>query len=100
MVLNLFLVKETYQVSLVVKNIPADAGYTRYAGLIPGSGRSPRVGHGNPLQYSCLENSKDRGAWQATVHWVAKSQMQLSTANSSTSIHKANANNHKRGNGQ
>ena len=72
MVLNLFLVKETYQVSLVVKNIPADAGYTRYAGLIPGSGRSPRVGHGNPLQYSCLENSKDRGAWQVTVHGVAK----------------------------
>ena len=39
-------------------------------GLIPGSGRSPGEGHGNPLQYSCLENPKDRGAWWATVHWV------------------------------
>ena len=72
MVLNLFHGKETYQVSLVVKNTPPDAGDTRYAGLISGSGRSPRVGNGNPLQYSCLENSTDRGAWQVTVHGVAK----------------------------
>ena len=43
-------------------------------GLIPGSGRSPGGGHGNPLQYSCLENPTDRGAWQATVYGVAKSQ--------------------------
>ena len=43
-------------------------------GLIPGSGRSPREGNGNPLQYSCLENPMDRGAWQATVHGVAGSQ--------------------------
>jgi len=43
-------------------------------GSIPGLGRSPGAGHGNPLQYSCLENSMDRGAWQATVHGVAKSQ--------------------------
>ena len=43
-------------------------------GLIPGSGRSPGGGHGNPLQYSCLENSMGRGAWQATVHGVTKSQ--------------------------
>ena len=43
--------------------------------LIPGSGRSPGEGNGNPLQYSCLENSMDRGAWQATVHGVAKSQI-------------------------
>ena len=42
-------------------------------GLIPGSGRSPGGGNGNPLQYSCLENSMDRGAWQATVHGVVKS---------------------------
>ena len=41
--------------------------------LIPGLGRSPGEGHGNPLQYSCLENSMDRGAWQATVHGLAKS---------------------------
>jgi len=44
-------------------------------GSIPGSGRSPGGGHGNPLQFSCLENPMDRGAWQATVHGVAKSQM-------------------------
>ena len=47
-------------------------------GLIPGSGRSPREGNGNPLQYSCLENPTDRGAWQGTVHGVANSQTQLS----------------------
>ena len=47
-------------------------------GLIPGSGRSPGEGHGNPLQYSCLENPLDRGACQATVYGVAKSQTQLS----------------------
>ena len=55
----------------VIKNEPADVGDTS---LIPGSGRSPGGGNGNPLQYSCLENSMDRGAWQATVHWVTKSQ--------------------------
>ena len=47
-------------------------------GLIPGLERCPREGNGNPLQYSCLENPLDRGAWQATVHGVAKSQTQLS----------------------
>ena len=47
-------------------------------GLIPGLGKIPREGNGNPLQYSCLENSMDRGAWWATVHGVAKSQTQLS----------------------
>ena len=46
-------------------------------GSIPGLGRSPGGGNGNPLQYSCLENSRDRGAWQATVHGVAKSWAQL-----------------------
>ena len=46
-------------------------------GSIPGSGRSPGEENGNPLQYSCLENSMDRGAWQATVHGVAKSQTRL-----------------------
>ena len=46
--------------------------------LIPGSGRSPGVGNGKPLQYSCLDNPVDRGVWQATVHGVAKSQAQLS----------------------
>ena len=56
------------KVMLVVKNTPAKAGDLRDAGSIPGSGRSPGGGHGNPLQYSCLENPMDRGAWQATVH--------------------------------
>ena len=50
-------------------------------GLIPGSGRSPGEGNGNPLQYFCLENSIDRGAWWATVHGVAKSQTQLNDLN-------------------
>ena len=48
-------------------------------GSIPMSGRSPREGNGDPLQYSCLENSMDGGAWQATVHGIAKSQTQLSS---------------------
>ena len=58
----------------VVKNLPANAGDTRDTGLIPGSGRFPREGNGNPLQYSCLESSMDRGARQASAHEVAKSQ--------------------------
>ena len=62
-----------------VKNLTANAGDPGDAGSSPGSGRSPGVGNGNPLQYSCLEKPKDRGAWQATVHGVTKSQMQLST---------------------
>ena len=57
---------------LVVKNPPANAGDTRDAGLIPESGRSPGRGNGNPLQYSCLENLMDRGAWWAIVHGVIK----------------------------
>ena len=60
--------------SLAVKNPPANAGDVREAGSIPGSGRSPGGGYGNPLQYACLENPMDRGAWQATVHRVTKSQ--------------------------
>ena len=59
----------------VVKNPLANAGDM---GLIPGSGRSPGVGNGNSLQYSCLENSMDRGAIQATVHRVANNHTQLS----------------------
>ena len=61
----------------VVKNSLANAGALRDAGLILGLGRSPGGGHGNPLQYSCLENPMDRGAWRAIVHRVAKSQTQL-----------------------
>ena len=52
-----------FQVVLVVKNLPANAGDAGDMGLIPGSGRSPGGGHGNPGQYSCLENSMDRGGW-------------------------------------
>ena len=63
----------------MVKNPPADVGASGDVGSIPRLGRSPRVGNGNPLQYSCLENSMDRGAWQGTVHGVEKSQTQLST---------------------
>ena len=63
------------QVALVVKHPPANAGDIRDVGLIPGSGRSPGGGHGNPLQYSCLESPTDRGAWQAAVHGVAESDV-------------------------
>ena len=55
----------------VVKNLPAIAGDIRDMGSIPGWERSPEGGHGHPLQYSCLENPMDRGAWQATVHSIA-----------------------------
>ena len=61
----------------MVKKLPANAGDIRDAGSIPGLGRSPGGGHGNPLQYFCLENPMDRGAWQATVYGVAKSQTRL-----------------------
>ena len=57
-----------------VKNPPANAGDTGDAGSIPGSGRSTGGGNGYPLQYSCLKNPMDRGAWRATVHGVAKSR--------------------------
>jgi len=62
------------QVALVVKNLPVKAGDIKDAGSIPGSERSPGGGHGNPLQYSCLENPLERGAWWVTVHRVTKSQ--------------------------
>ena len=62
------------QVALVVKNPPANAGDARNVGSIPGLRRSTGEGNGNPLQYAFLENSMDRGAWQATVRGVAKSR--------------------------
>ena len=65
------------QVVLVVKNLPAKAGDIKHSGLIPGSGRAPGEGHSNPFQYSCLENPMDRGAQQAMVYRVTKSQRQL-----------------------
>ena len=57
----------------MVKNPPANAGDVRDLGSIPEWGRSPGGGHGNPLQYPCLENPMDRGAWQATVYGITKS---------------------------
>ena len=61
----------------MVKNSPANAGDSRDVGSIPGSGRSPGGEHGNPIQYSCLENPMNGGAWRATVYRVAKSWTQL-----------------------
>ena len=65
------------QMVIVVKNLPSSARDIRDKGLIPGLGRSPGGGHGNPLQYPCLKNPMDRGAWRATVHRVTKSRTQL-----------------------
>ena len=67
----------TSRVVLVVKNPPAKAGDIRDAGSIPGLGRSPGGGYGNPLQYPCLENPTDREAWRATVHGVTLSRTEL-----------------------
>ena len=61
----------------MVKNPPVDAGHVRDMGSIPGWGRSPGGAHGNLLQYSCMENPMDRGAWWAIVHGVTKSQTQM-----------------------
>ena len=63
----------------MVRNLPANTGDTREAGLTPGLGRSPEVKNGNLLQYSCLEHSMNRGVWWAIVHGASKSQTQLST---------------------
>ena len=63
---------QTFPSGTVVKNLPANAGDSRDVGSIPESGRSPGVGNGNPLQYSCLENSTDRGAWQNYSPWSHK----------------------------
>ena len=60
------------QVALLVKNLPANAGYARDVGSIPGSGRFPGGGHGYPFQYPCLANSMNRGAWQAACPWGHK----------------------------
>ena len=69
--------------STVVKNLPANAEDLK---SIPGLGRSPGEGDGNPIQYSCLGNPTDRGAWRASVHEVAKSQKQQSTHNLNSSV--------------
>ena len=67
------LIYGIFQVALVAKNPLANAGDMRDTGLIPGSEKSPGGGHGNPRQYSCLENPMDRAAWKDTVHRVARS---------------------------
>ena len=67
------------QGALVVKKLRANAGDIKDMGSIPGSGRSPAIGNGNPLQNSCLDNPVDSGAWPVTVYEVAKGQMRLST---------------------
>jgi len=72
----------------VVKNLSASAGNVRDSGLMTGSGRSPGGVHGNPLQYSCLENPMDRAAWWATVHRVTKSQTRLRRLNRHNTMRK------------
>ena len=69
---------DTYGASLVAQMVKSLPAVWADPGLIPGSGRSPGEGNGNPLQYSCLENPTDGGAWQATVHGVTKNRTQLS----------------------
>ena len=73
------------QVTLVVKNPPVNTGDLREAVSIPESGRSPGEGNGNPLQSSCLESLMDRGAWWATAHRVAESEMTEATQHASNS---------------
>ena len=68
------------QVVLLVKNPPADAGDVTDIGLVPGSGRSPGGRRGNPLQYSCLENPMDRGAWPAAVYADTRVRHNLATS--------------------
>ena len=74
----LYMCVYSFPGGIVVKNPPDNAGDARDADLIPGSGRSPGEGNGNLLQYSCLENSMDRGAWQAIVCGTTESQTRLS----------------------
>ena len=76
------------QVALTVKNLPANARDIRGMGSIPGSGRSPGEGRGNPLQYSCLQNLVDRAAWQATLHRVAESDMTEMTWHAGKQAHR------------
>ena len=76
--LKSILVFRAFQVALVVKNPPANVGDARNTSSIPGSGRSPGGWNGSPLQHSYLENSMDRGGWQAMVHGVTQSQTRLS----------------------
>ena len=76
--------KKDFPGGSLVKNLPANAGDARDTSSIPGSRRSPGIGNGNPLQYVCLDNAMDRGAWQATVHGITKSQIQLNNRKTAT----------------
>ena len=69
-----YCIARSFPDGAVLKNLPANEGDTRDMHLILGSRRYPGIGNGNPLQYSCLEYSMDRGTWQATVHGVTKNQ--------------------------
>ena len=71
----------------MVKNLPVDAGVARVKGVIPRLGRSPAEGNGNPLQYSCLENSMDKGALEATAHGVEKESNTTEQLSTSTCVH-------------
>ena len=73
--------------ALVIKNLPASARDVRDSGSIPGWGRSPGEGHGNPLQYSGLEKPMDRGVWRATFHRVTKSWIQLKRSSMHTHMY-------------
>jgi hypothetical protein len=75
---------KAFQVALVIKNLAANAGDIRDASSIPGWGRSSTAGNYNPLQYSCLENSMGRGAWQTTIHRATESDM---TEHTHTQVH-------------
>ena len=75
------------QVALLVKNPPANRGDVRDTGSIPALGRSPGAGHRDPLQYSCLENAMDRGAWRVIVHGVTKNQTRLKRVSMHTYRH-------------
>ena len=79
------------------KESACNAGDTGDMGLIPGWGRSPGGGHGNPLQRSCLENPMDRGSWRAMVHGVTKSRTGLSTHAGTTSDRKVSPGHEERG---
>ena len=76
-IIMMILTNGASQVMLMVKNLPDNSGDIRDMGSISGWGRFPGEGNGKPLQCSCLENPMDRGAWQAIVHGVAKSQVRL-----------------------
>ena len=75
--MNACLSVKSFQVAVVVKNPPANTEDLGDAGSIPGSGRSPGRGNGSPLQYSCLRNPTDRGAWRATVREIAREWTRL-----------------------